>query len=384
MSVRNTLNAFNRFVANVKEPIPLINNPMNGVLFIDTQASEAKVAFQVLSGTATAAEIDAIENASTELKDKIKKALSQRDVNGNPILPDKIFIGGTTKMNSNHEVLLQEIEMLIKLCCVDHKAQSINIVFDKSKEALALVGLVEGLDPILAAWDSWAWFEAEQISEIREIIKPCKRIGVIKTHKSEKCSDAALVGRVIFMGVGKADGVAKELYGINPDKLSIAGSDGGDLTTTVAKQWEDLNVNLYVQTVDMYNETTGMKLLSGLDFENRWELTKVALDLRNDCVQYRHQNDRLGVSDLDEAEVLGIVIDRLQKLTVNKENPSLNPNGLIMDYKAVLIPLDRTLEDNVNKISIKVSVLLRGILKWFDLSLIGYIDKNKFTAEVAE
>ncbi len=379
MGVRDTLNAFNRFVANVKEPVPLKNNPMNGVLFIDTQT---KKDLEVKSGAMSMAEVDGL-TVSQETKDKIKKALSQKDANGNPILPSKFYIGGITNVTAAASSL-KELELLIKKACVDNQAQSVNIVFDKSKETLAQEGFVEGLDPILNSWDSWAWFEAEDKGEIREAIKKTTRIGVIKAHKGQKGSDAALMGRVIFMGVGKADGVAKELYGITADKLSIAASDGGDLTTSEATAWENLNVNLYTQNVDMYDETTGMKLLSGLDFENRWELTKVKLDLRNDCVQFRHENDRLGVSDLDENRVLGLVIDRLEKLTVNKDNPELNPNGLIVDYRAFIIPLDRTLEDNVNKIAISVKVLLRGVLKWFDLSITGYIDKKQFIVEVGE
>lgn len=379
MGARDTVNAFNRYVANVKEPIPLINNPLNGVLFIDTQT---KKDLEVKSGAISVAEIDALE-FSQETKDKIKKAVTQRDANGNPVLPKQFYVGG---ISLSGEDALSEIELLIKKACVDNKAQSVNIVFDKAKETLVKVGFVEGLDPILASWDSWAWFGIDEKKEIRDAIKNTnpKRIGFIKNHTGETGADSALMGRVIFMGVGKADGVAKELYGITPDKLSIKTGDGGDLTVSDAQAWENENVNLYTQTVDMKNETTGMKLLTGLDFENRWELTKVKLDLRNDCVQFRHDNDRLGVSDLDESRVLGIVIDRLEKLTVNKENPELNPNGLIMDYNAKIIPLDRTLEDNVNKIAISVKVLLRGVLKWFDLSIIGYIDKNQFNVEVAE
>lgn len=377
MGVRDTLNAFNRFVANVKEPIPLINNPLNGVLFIDTQA---KKDLEVKSGAISLAEIDAL-GFSQETKNKIKKAVTQRDVNGNPVLPKQFYVGGILLSGTD---ALTEIELLIKKACVDNQAQSINIVFDKADEALKKVGFVEGLDPILASWDSWAWFGISDKTEIREAMKGAKRLGFVKNHTGEKDADAALLGRVIFMGVGKADGVAKELYGITPDKLSFKKSDGGDLTTSEANDWQNANVNLYVQNVDSKNETTGMVLLTGLDFENRWELTKVKLDLRNDCVQFRHDNDRLGVSDLDENRVLGIVIDRLEKLTVNKENPALNPNGLIMDYNAFVVPLDRTLEDNVNKIAINVKVLLRGILKWFDLSITGYIDKNQFNVEVSE
>lgn len=377
MGPRNTLNAFNRFVGNIKEPVPLINNPLNGVLFVDTQT---KKALEVKSGAMSTAEVQAL-GFSTEIKAKIKASLEQRDANGNPILPAKLYVGG---INLTGVDALQELEMLIKQTCVDNKAQSINIVFDKSDEVLKKVGFLESLDPILTSWDSWAWFEANDKTEIREPLKTTKRIGVIKSHTGENIADGALMGRVIYMGVGKADGVAKELYGVTADKLSIKADDGGDLTVTESIAWEDLNVNLYVQTVDMYNETTGMKLLSGLDFENRWELTKVAVDVRNDCVQFRHLNDRLGVSEIDEARILGIVNDRLQKLTVDKKNPEANPNGLIVDYKASIIELDRTLEDNVNKIAIKISVLQRGISKWFDLSLTGYIDKNQYNVEVGE
>lgn len=377
MGVRDTLNAFNRFKANITEPIPLINNPLNAVLVIDTSA---KKELKVCSGAISQDEIEKL-TFSAEAKAKIKAMTSQRDVNGNNILPKQFYVGGVLLSG---DTALTEMEMLIKLVAVDNKAQSMNVVFDDSAAVLGKVGFLESLDPILSSWDSWAWLGATEKTEVRAALKPTKRIGVIKNHGSEVIADAALMGRVIFMGVGKADGVAKELYGVTADKLSIADGDGGDLTVSAANEWENLNVNLYVQTVDMLNETTGMKLLSGLDFENRWELTKVATDIRNDCVLYRHQNDRLGVSDLDESEVLGIVIDRLQKSTVNKENPSLNPNGLIMDYRATIIPLDRELDDNVNKIAIDVKVLLRGILKWFDLSLTGYIDKNRFTVEVAE
>lgn len=379
MGARDTINAFNRLKANVIEPKVLINNPLNGVLFIDTQA---KKDLEVKSGAISVAEINGL-GFSQETKDKIKKALTQRDANGNSVLPKQFYVGGILLSG---EDALTEIELLIKKVCVDNKAQSINIVFDKSKETLAKVGFVEALDPILNSWDSWAWFGIDEKSEIREAIKNKnpQRIGFIKNHTEEKGVDAALMGRVIFMGVGKADGVAKELYGITADKLSIKTSDGGDLTVSDAQAWQNENVNLYTQTVDMKNETTGMVLLKGADFENGWELTKVKLDLRNDLIDYRHNNDRLGVSELDEDSILGIVIDRLSKLTIDKKNPKGNPNGLIVDYRATIVPLDRTLEDNVNKIAIDVKVLLRGVLKYFDLTVTGYLDKNKFNVEVGE
>ena len=83
-------------------------------------------------------------------------------------------------------------------------------------------------------------------------------MGGIKAHKEnensyEEIADAAFVGRVVFMGVGKADGEAKTLKGVTEDKLSIAENDGGDLTVSEADDWtKNKHVNLYVQTVYAY------------------------------------------------------------------------------------------------------------------------------------
>ncbi|MGL4484920.1 MAG: hypothetical protein ACRCUS_08215, partial [Anaerovoracaceae bacterium] len=126
------------------------------------------------------------------------------------------------------------------------------------------------------------------------------------------------------------------------------------------------------------NETDGMRFLSGKEFINNWELTKVKLDLRNDLVQLRNENDRMGVSAIDEAIVRGTIVNRLETLKINAEDPELNPNGILVDYIVKPIPLDRTLEDNIFKFKFEIKVSLSGVLKYFDLGITGYTDGRVF------
>lgn len=371
---RDILSPFNRYVASVTEVLPLKNNALNAVLFIGTTKTEELRAY---SGAISNAEIEKISTVK-ELTDKISKALSQKDIGGNAILPERFYVAGFELETGS----INDVEMMIKKAVVDYQAQAITVVFDNPKSVLAKEGFIESFETILNSWDSWAIFTIDSIDEVKEQMKSNSnsRIILIKSHKTgentyEKNSDAALAGRVIFFGVGKVDGEAKELYGITTDKLSIAEGDGGDLTVSEATKWtDDNNINIYVQTVDMKNETSGMKLLSGKEFINSWELTKVKLDLRNDLIDFRHNNERLGVSDLDESQVRGIIIDRLNRLKINTEDPKLNPNGILVDYIVKSIPLDRTLEDNIFKFKFSIKVSLSGILKYFDLSITGYTD----------
>ena len=371
---RDILSPFNRYVASVTEVLPLKNNALNAVLFIGTTKTEELRAY---SGAISNAEIEKISTVK-ELTDKISKALSQKDIGGNAILPERFYVAGFELETGS----INDVEMMIKKAVVDYQAQAITVVFDNPKSVLAKEGFIESFETILNSWDSWAIFTIDSIDEVKEQMKSNSnsRIILIKSHKTgentyEKNSDAALAGRVIFFGVGKVDGEAKELYGITTDKLSIAEGDGGDLTVSEATKWtDDNNINIYVQTVDMKNETSGMKLLSGKEFINSWELAKVKLDLRNDLIDFRHNNERLGVSDLDESQVRGIIIDRLNRLKINTEDPELNPNGILVDYIVKSIPLDRTLEDNIFKFKFSIKVSLSGILKYFDLSITGYTD----------
>lgn len=371
MTVRNVLGPFNRYVANITEVMPLKNNPLNAVLFLGTTASMEP---KQHSGAISLSEIEEISNVKA-LTDKIKIGVSQRDGGGNPILPTKFFTAGIDISSAD---ATKALEYIIKVICVDKEAQAVTVVFDTSKTTLAKVGFLEEVDTILNNWDSWAILGVDTIAEIREPLKTTSRVMLIKNHKDEDKADAALAGRVIFMGVGKVDGVAKELYGVTADKLSIMAGDGGDLTASEAQTWVEANVNLYVQTVDMLNETDGMRFLSGKEFINNWELTKVKLDLRNDLVQLRNENDRMGVSAIDEAIVRGTIVNRLETLKINAEDPELNPNGILVDYIVKPIPLDRTLEDNIFKFKFEIKVSLSGVLKYFDLGITGYTDGRVF------
>ena len=335
------------------------------------------------AGSISTSEIESI--TPTGIKSQAKLLLSQRDVDGNTIKPNKFYTGGILLSG---ESAIQELEMLIKQVCVDKQEQAIVIVFSNPKEVLKKDGFLEGMDTILKSWDSFVFCTIDTQDQIREPLKKTTQLLLIKSHATEPNTtwevgaDAALAGRVVTMGVGKVDGVAKELYGITSDKLSIAEGDGGDLTTSEGEAWKELNVNLYTQTVDMRDETTGMKLLSGKEFVNSWEINKVKLDLRNDITQFRHEQERLGVSSLDEAQVRGVIANRLAILTVNQDDPELNPNGIIVASLVKPIPLDRTLEDNKTKFQFSIVVSLRGIADKFQLGITAYTDGRMTVEEV--
>lgn len=379
MSVRDTFNVFNNYVATTSEVEALRNNPLNKVMLVDTSA---KAALKMYSGSVSTSEIEAI--TPTGVKAQAKLLLSQRDVDGNAIKPDKFYTGGILLSGDS---AIQELEMLIKQVCVDKQEQAVVIVFSNPKEVLAKQGFLESLDTILNSWDSFVFCTVDTQDQIREPLKKTSQLLLIKSHETssevyEVGVDAALAGRVVTMGVGKVDGVAKELYGITADKLSIQSGDGGDLTTSEGEAWKELNVNLYTQTVDMRDETTGMKLLSGKEFVNAWEINKVKLDLRNDITQFRHNQERLGVSSLDEAQVRGVIVTRLETLTVNQEDPELNPNGIIVASLVKAIPLDRTLEDNKTKFQFSIVISLRGIVDKFQLGITAYTDGRTTVEEV--
>lgn len=379
MSVRDTFNVFNNYVATTSEVEALRNNPLNKVMLVDTSA---KAALKMYSGSVSTSEIEAI--TPTGVKAQAKLLLSQRDVDGNAIKPDKFYTGGILLSGDS---AIQELEMLIKQVCVDKQEQAVVIVFSNPKEVLAKEGFLENLDTILNSWDSFVFCTVDTQDQIREPLKKTSQLLLIKSHETssevyEVGVDAALAGRVVTMGVGKVDGVAKELYGITADKLSIQSGDGGDLTTSEGEAWKKLNVNLYTQTVDMRDETTGMKLLSGKEFVNAWEINKVKLDLRNDITQFRHNQERLGVSSLDEAQVRGVIVTRLETLTVNQEDPGLNPNGIIVASLVKAIPLDRTLEDNKTKFQFSIVISLRGIVDKFQLGITAYTDGRTTVEEV--
>lgn len=379
--IRDTFNAFNNFVANTTEVQALRNNPLNKVLIVDTTA---KAELQKYSGSISPSEITTTLTPNG-VREQVKKFLSQRDTGGNPILPDKFYTGG---IELSGESPKEELEMLIKKVCVDNKEQAVVVVFSTPKTVLAKSDFLEQMDPILKAWDSFVFCAVDTKDEVREALKKCSQLLLIKSHETEKSTawesgaDAALAGRVVSMGAGKVDGVAKELYGITADKLSIKEDDGGDLTVSDSTQWQDLNVNLYTQTVDMRDETTGMKLISGKEFVNAWEINKVKLDLRNDITQFRHEQERLGVSPLDAAKVRGVINDRLSKLTVNQSDPELNPNGILVNSLVKEIPLDRTLEDNKTKFQFSIIISLRGIADKFQLGIKAYTDGRIEVGEV--
>ena len=378
MGVRDTFNAFNNFVGNVTIPESLLNNPLNKVLLVDISE---KAELKKYSGALSLKEIESI--TPTNIKTQAKLLISQRDTGGNIITPNKFFTGG---IDFDGDTPQEEFEELVKQVCVDEGEQAVVVVFNDPKTVLAKVGFLESVDTILKSWDSFVFCTVDTQDEIREILKSTSQLLLIKSHKIssdtyEKGVDSALAGRVVTMGVGKVDGVAKELYGITPTKYATQSGDGV-MTVTEATSWQDLNVNLYTQTVDNRNETTGMKMLNGKEFVSIWEANKIKLDLRNDLTLFRHEQERLGVSALNEAQVRGVITTRLAKLTVNNTDPSLNPNGIIVASLVKTIPLDRTLEDNKTKFSFKITVSLRGIADKFELGITAYDDGRMTVEEV--
>lgn len=384
--IKDTFNPFNRTVVNIKEVKSLKNESLSSVLFINTKATSFKNV-EEFSGAMSDTEISEKFGKDTALCKKIRAALTQVDTGGNSIAPQNFYKADVPiGADGDIETIAPQIEAAIKRVTLDFQRHFCILVFDDCTNLTEL--MLERLDTILTSWECFAWLLVKEETFVTEKILKLTRMGGIKAHKLgedtyEEIADAAFAGRVIFMGVGKADGEAKTLKGVTEDKLSIAENDGGDLTVSEADDWtKNKHVNLYVQTVYAYEETSGMQLFNGDEFINKWELAKVKLDISMDLAQLRHEKERIGVTDYDEADVRATLVNRLDILKMDPKNPN-KTTGMLRDYTCEVIELDRTLEDNVNKFMFNIQVSLRGIGKTFGINITAYKDGRSFDVEEA-
>lgn len=390
MGIKDVFGPFNRVVANTGEEKPISNASLSAILFVST--SEQKDLTKH-SGAVSTDEIDKLFTSAEPLKKKITSALSQRDVDGNSITPNSFYTLGInfTEASDEDNKILNPLELALKQITVDYEEKSCVVIFEDSSLVLKKDSLITGLDTILLNWDSWSILLVKDETEVKDSdtlkasLKNSARFMGIKAYKDEVIADAALAGRVIAKGVGKVDGEAKTLYGVTSDKLSIVTGDKGTLTNSEAVKWVDTyNTNIYVQTLHMYDETSGMKLFNGMEFINSWELLKVKVDLSSDLAQYRHENEKVGTSEIDSDAIMAVIVNRLDILTFEKGKAvALQPNALLADYHVAEVELDRSIEDNVNKFQYVINVRLRGIAKWFDLGITGHTSDKTFDAAVS-
>ncbi len=390
MGIKDVFGPFNRVVANTGEEKPISNASLSAILFVST--SEQKDLAKH-SGAVSTDEIDKLFTSAEPLKKKITSALSQRDVDGNSITPNSFYTLGInfTEASDEDNKILNPLELALKQITVDYEEKSCVVIFEDSSLVLKKDSLITGLDTILLNWDSWSILLVKDETEVKDSdtlkasLKNSARFMGIKAYKDEVIADAALAGRVIAKGVGKVDGEAKTLYGVTSDKLSIVTGDKGTLTNSEAVKWVDTyNTNIYVQTLHMYDETSGMKLFNGMEFINSWELLKVKVDLSSDLAQYRHENEKVGTSEIDSDAIMAAIVNRLDILTFEKGKAvALQPNALLADYHVAEVELDRSIEDNVNKFQYVINVRLRGIAKWFDLGITGHTSDKTFDAAVS-
>jgi len=376
MGTRSTFNPYNRLVANVTEVMSLTDNSLNGVLFVSTGATNALKSW---AGSVTEAEIEEAFIGEDKYIEKISKAISQVDVSGNEILPTTFYtagklltLTGVTETDEDEVTAFKNwFETQLKNSGV------VMVVFDDCSIFQTAPELVDELNTILNSQDCWALVAVEK-KEHCDTFADSTRFAGIKSYETEtdvfeEVADAAFAGRVIFMGVGEADGEAKELVGVTPDTEDT-------MTVTEAQSWvNDKNCNVYVTTVDDLNETSGLILFSGNEFINAWELLKVKTDLRSDLVNLRHNSERLGVSNVDEGNVYATIVSRLESSIYNETTGE----GLLSDYTVEKVDIDRTLESNANKFQFSIQVSLRGIGKWFELDITGYTDGRTFSVEEA-
>lgn len=411
MGIKDVFGPFNRVVANTGEEKPISNSSLSAILFVSTTE---KKELGKHSGAVSTDEISELFTSSEPLKKKITSALSQRDVNGNSITPNSFYTLGInfTEASDDDKKILNPLELALKQITIDYKEKSCVVIFEDSSLVLKKDSLIMGLDTALLNWDSWSILlvkeeaevkavgmalisetshtkskkalESRAVEELKPSLKGSSRLMGIKAYKNEFIADAALAGRVIAKGVGKVDGEAKTLYGVTSEKLSIvAGNDG--ITNSEAMKWVDTyNTNIYVQTLHMYDETSGMKLFNGTEFINSWELLKVKVDLSSDLAQFRHEREKVGTTVMDADEILGVLVNRLDILTFEEgKAAALQPNALLGDYHIAEVELDRSLSDNVNKFQYVINVRLRGIAKWFALGITGHTSDKTFDAAVS-
>lgn len=393
MSLKSTLNAFNRVKADISIVQLLNEEALNTVLFVGTEAEHNLKSW---SGAVTSSEIETEYTASTNLSKKIELSLKQKTALGASILPDKFF--ACAKLLGADRTALTEVEktafrdwleLTIKNVVVDQGKRFCCVVFDNLEGIIDDDDFLIELCGVIADWGCVAFIQLDDKDNITDSMRAdLTNTYFIKSHKFaednfELGADAALAGRVVYLGAGYVDGVAKELVGITADKASIAAGDGGDLTATEAQEWIDAGVNLYTQTTELYNETTGISDLDDENFTNTWALLKVASDLSSDLSQLRHQRDKMSTGLADQATVRATIVNRLAILKRQQYDAVTNSNidGIIYDYQVANQDLDYSLESNKGKFAFTIRISLSQDAKWFELGIVGYKDGRLFEVE---
>lgn len=393
MSLKAVISPFNRTVANIGIAQLLTNEPLNTGLFISTLGAHD---LKKWSGAVTKSELTTDLGAG-DLVDKIDISLRQKKASGAAILPESFYTAGkvlATIPGSPTPTELTEfkdwLELTLKTVTIDEQKQFAAIVFDDLSEFIEDPAYLIELENMIRSYGSVAFIPCDVDTIITEaIISDTTNFFFPKTHEIstgvyETGVEAALLGRVIYQGVGKVDGVAKELALITADKASIVTGDGGDLTPTEAQSWIDKGYNLYTQFASSYNETTGIQNPAGEDFTNIWALLKVAADVAADLNQLRHFNEKLSTSIQDQGTVRGTIVNRMSKLKKGQINPTTKKEefAVVYDYRVSKVDLDYTLETNQGKFSYIIEVSLFQEGKWFLIDIQGYKDNRLFVAEV--
>lgn len=391
-SLKQTINAFNRVVASISIAQLLKDEPLNTGLFIGTLADKD---LKKWSGAVTKSELTTDLGAG-DLVDKIDISLNQKTAGGASILPDSFFTAGKLLAAIPGSPTPQEktdfkdwLELTIKQVVVDNGKKFCAIVFDDLSEFIDDEAYIIELEAMIRSWGCVAIIPSDTDDTITpQIIADTANFFYFKTHEIstgvfQLGVDAAALGRIIYQGVGEVDGVAKELSRITADKPSVVTGDGGDLTATEAQSWLDKGYNLYTQTTELYNETTGIKNPKGENFTNIWVLLKVAVDLSADLAQFRHQEEKLSTGLQDQGSVRGVIVNRMSKLKKGEIDPVTKKiiTGVIFDYLVTSKNLDYSLETNQGKFGFDVAVSLFQDGESFEIGITGYKDSRSFNVE---
>lgn len=390
-SLKQTINAFNRVVASISIAQLLKDEPLNTGFFVGTKADKD---LKKWSGSVTKSELTTDLGAG-DLVDKIDISLNQKTAGGASILPDSFFTAGKkftdtpgTPTAGDQTDFKNWLELQIKKVVVDNGKKFCAVVFDDLTEFHDDPTFMMEIDSLLTSWGCVGFIPADVKTDINDAMrKDVTNLFYFKTYDNsgtfEKGVEAAALGRVIFQGVGKVDGVAKELSRITPDKPSVTTGDGGDLTATEAQEWLDDGFNLFTQTVELYNETTGIKNPKGENFTNVWVLLKVAVDLSADLAQLRHEREKLSTSIQDQGTVRAVIVNRMAKLKKGEVDPvtKVEKPGVIFDYLVTSKNLDYSLVTNQGKFGYNVAVSLLQDGESFLIGITGYKDGGSFNVE---
>lgn len=393
MSLKSVISPFNRTVANIGIAQLLTDEPLNTGLFISTIGAHV---LKKWSGGVTKSELE-VDLGAGDLVDKIDKSLRQKKASGASILPESFYTAGMVFAAIPGSPTPQEktdfkdwLELTLKTVTIDESKKFAAIVFDDLTGIIDDETYIIELENMIRSYGSVALIPSDTDDTITEaIINDAPNLFYFKTHEIstgvfEKGVEAAVLGRIVYQGVGKVDGVAKELSLITADKPSVVAGDGGDLTPTEAQSWIDKGYNLYNQFASTYNETTGVQNPAGEDFTNIWALLKVAADVAADLNQLRHFSEKLSTSIQDQGTVRGTIVGRMSKLKKGQINPTTKKEegAVVYDYRVTPVDLDYTLETNQGKFSYIIEVSLFQEGKWFLIDIQGFKDGRLFTAEV--